>query len=360
MNHKPVDVVIAVHTPTRPVGRAVASVLDGNGDDASVTVVCHNVDADTIAAEIAPRHRDRLTFLEHHDPRPSASGPFNAGMRAARGDYVSIMGSDDTLAPGAVASWLRLAARTGAEAVVTRLTLGPRRRQVRTPPTRPLRRGPLDPVKDRLSYRSAPLGLVARRTLDRLDLELLEGAQVGGDVPFVTRLWFEAPTAYDRRGPAYLIGESAADRVTYTRRPIATELAFVRHLLTQPWFERYPLAARRAVAAKVARIHLFGAVHNRPDPGWWTAEQRLALAQVAAQLSRAAPRYEDVLSVADRRLLHTIRVRAVGADDMLRLAMARRRHGAPATLVTASPTDVFRREAPLRLMAASALASVRL
>jgi hypothetical protein len=276
-----VDLIIAVHTPTRPVGRAVASVLDGNAANVRLTVACHNTDPDGILAVIDDRHRGSVTVLEHIDEHRSASGPFNAGMRAARGEFVSIMGSDDTLRPGAVDSWLAHADANGAETVMTRLALGHPDAVVPTPPVRPFTRGLADPIADRLSYRSAPLGLVSVAAKERLGAELVEGAVVGGDVPYVTRLWFETTVAVDRTGPAYVIGEDARDRVTYEPRPIAVELAFVRHLLAADWFAAYPTNARVAVVTKLTRIHLFGAVHNRTDPTWWTDQERIDLAHVA-------------------------------------------------------------------------------
>lgn len=351
----PVDVVIAVHSPTRPVGRAVASVLEGNRAETRLTVVCHNVAVDEIAAVIDPAHRGAVRFLEHHDPRRSASGPFNAGMRAAEGEFVSIMGSDDVLQPGAVRSWLDVAGRTGAETVMCRLRIGSAARPVLTPPVRPWLRGLADPVRDRLSYRSAPLGLVSRRTRERLGLELVEGMTVGGDVAYVTRLWFETRVAVDRRGPAYVIGEDARDRVTLTPRPIAVELAFVRDLLAQGWFAGYDLTARRSVCAKLTRIHLFGAVWNRRDLAVWTADDRQALADTAADLLDRAEGFERVLSLADRTLLDAITDPGSDTGAMIRLAELRRRHGRPSTLLTRSPADLLRVEAPVRLMAASAL-----
>ncbi|MFD1507223.1 glycosyltransferase family 2 protein [Georgenia yuyongxinii] len=350
-----VDVVIAVHTPTRPIARAVASVLDGNGQGVRLSVVCHNIDADQIAAEVPPGHREQVRFLEHRDSVRSAAGPFNAGMRAADGEFVSIMGSDDTMEPGAVASWLALARRTGAETVVARLVRGARRTIVPTPPTRPRLRGLSDPLADRLSYRSAPLGLVSTAARARLGAELAEGLAVGDDVPYVTRLWFESKVAVDRGGPAYVIGEDAADRVTYAPRPIAVELAFVHHLFDQPWFAAYPLRARQAVAVKVARIHLFGAVFHRQDAAIWTAEERAALAAVTRRLAEAAPGYERVLSLADRRVLDAAADPAALAEELIAGARARRRHGRPSTVLTRDPRGLLAREGPARFMAASLL-----
>ncbi|WP_413451043.1 glycosyltransferase [Georgenia phoenicis] len=351
----PVDVVIAVHTTRRPIGRAVASVLDGNGDTTRLTVVCHNVPVDQIAAVVAPEHRARVRFLEHRDNVRSPAGPFNAGMRAADADFVSIMGSDDMLEAGAVHSWLQLAERTGAETVISRLVIGHRRRPVPTPPVRPLLRGPAHPVKDRLSYRSAPLGLVSTEARRRLGLELVEEIVVGDDVPYVTRLWFETRVAVDRHGPAYVIGEDAEDRVTYERRPVIVELEFVRHLLAQRWFRDYGLRERRAICTKLARIHLFGAIYHRQDATFWDAENRTALATVTDELLLAAPGFERPLSLADRALLDAARTPQVHADKLTELARKRRKHGRPATVVTRSPLHLLHREAPIRMMTSSIL-----
>lgn len=356
-----VDVVIAVHTPTRPVGRAVASILDGNiGPDptqphAAVTVVCHNITADQIAPGVAEHHRPHVRFLEHHDGIRSAAGPFNAGMRAARSEFVSIMGSDDTLQPGAIDAWLAVADRTDAETVISRLVIGQRHRPVHTPPTRPWLRGLADPVADRLAYRSAPLGLVSHQARERLGVELVEGLLVGDDVPYVTRLWAETRVACQRRGPAYVIGEDATDRVTLDPRPIAAELAFVLHLLDQDWFTGYPPALREAIVVKAIRIHLFGAVFYRSDSNYWTGREREDLRAVAERLIQAAPGATHVLSRADRDLLDGILTPSVPAEDLVRRAQVRRRHGTPATVLTRDLRHLLRREAPPRFMTASLL-----
>lgn len=355
MTQASVDVVIAVHSPQRPIGRAVASVLAGNGEHAAVTVVCHNIGAEAIAAQVPAPHRERVRFLEHHDGVRSAAGPFNAGMRATRGRWVSIMGSDDTLQPGAVASWLAVAERAGAETVVSRLRIGERGRVVPTPPTRPWRRGLLHPVRDRLSYRSAPLGLVSTAARQRLGAELVEGLEVGDDVPYVTRLWCETRVAYDRSGPAYRIGVDAGDRVTYDPRPVGRELALVHHLLGQGWFAGYPARVRRAVVTKLARIHLFGAVLHRDRVETWTWGERADLAGVAGALGEAAPGFAAPLSRADRDLLDACADPGVPAGRLIDLARARRRHGTPSTVVPRELRHLADREAPPRFMAASLL-----
>lgn len=352
-DHAGVDVVIAVHTPTRPIARAVRSVLDHNAGGVHLIVVCHNIAAEQIRAEVDPRHQEQITWLEHHDGKHHPAGPFNAGIRAATGDYIAIMGSDDVLQPGAISSWYWLARRHRAEAVIARLERAGR--VVPTPPTRPLRRTRLDGVKDRLCYRSAPLGLVSREVVTRLGLRLDEEVAVGDDVGFVTRLWFHTRVVFDRRGPAYVIGEDAADRVTYSPRPVATELAFLTRLLRQHWFTRLDLHQRRAAVAKYVRIHLFGAVHHRDDPEGWTVGERTDLAEVAQALLRSAPGCEAVFSLAERALLEEIQNPGGEAHRLVQLSRARRRHGRPTTVLTRDLTHLLAREAPLRLMAASVL-----
>lgn len=357
-----VDVVIACHTPTRPVGRAVASVLDDNGEHAAVTVVCHGVGAEAISAVLEPRHRDRVRLLEHDDGIHSAAGPFNAGMRSATGEFVSLLGSDDRLLPGAVASWLRLVDdRPGGEdvdCVVSRLVIGADARPLPTPPVRPwLREGQVaDLVKDRLSYRSAPLGLVRTESRERLGVELVEGLPVGDDVPYVTRLWAETRVVVDRSGPAYLVGEEATDRVTLEPRPVARELALVDHLVGSRWFLGYPDRVRTAVATKLLRIHVFGAVLYRPDPGWWTAQERADLAAAVRSVLSVAHTAADPLSLADHDLLDACLDPGVPADRLVALAHARRRHGHPRTLVPRHPRLALHPEAPVPFMAASAAA----
>ncbi|WP_420114931.1 glycosyltransferase [Pseudactinotalea sp.] len=348
-----VDVVIAVHDVTRPIARAVRSVLDHNGQGVRLTVVCHEVPVPEIAAKLPDAHRDQVRFLAHTDGRRSPAGPFNAGLEAAEAEFVAVMGSDDTLAPGAVASWFWLARKHNADAVIARLEHDDGR-VVPTPPTRPQRRGVLDPVRDRLSYRSAPLGLVSRAAIARLGLRMDQVA-VGEDVGFTTRLWFGGRVVLDRSGPAYRIGGDAIDRVTFTTRPIVDELEFVRRLVRRTWFAALGLVERRAVCVKIARIHLFGAVLNRPDPDWWTPEQRADLASVARAVLDAAPGMTAVLSRADRALLDKILNGSGSAEELLSLARARRRHGHPSTLLTSDPWHLLAREAPLRLMAASVL-----
>ncbi|WCI08606.1 hypothetical protein PJ267_21030 [Arthrobacter sp. OVS8] len=133
---------------------------------------------DEISRNIPPELASATRFLELRDGIPSPAGPFNYGLEQATAEFVCILGSDDSLEPGALRQWLELA-RTHSSAMV----IAPQRHAggapVRTPPVRVRRQFKLDPVKDRLSYRTAPLGLLRRSEIQRLGLEFSADLRTG-------------------------------------------------------------------------------------------------------------------------------------------------------------------------------------
>ncbi|WP_156710986.1 glycosyltransferase family A protein [Yonghaparkia sp. Soil809] len=353
-----IDLVIAVHSPERPVERAVSSALAGpvDGPPVRVTVVCHDLDPAIVAARLGALADDaRVRLLAHGDGIRSPSGPFNAGLDAATGEWVAIMGSDDELEAGALAAWHARARAMGADIVLPRIVrrdAAGRDATVATPPARPGRRTRLDGVRDRLSYRSAPLGLLRRALVGATRFG--GGLSQGEDVLFSARLWFSGATIALADGPAYVVHDDARDRVTLTARPLATTLAFIDEVLDDRWFRALPEASRDALGAKLLRINVLGEFVNRPDPGQWSSGERDALARLVRSIRAAAPSAIETMSIADRRLLDALPSDS-GADArrLLALARARRAYGRPATLLTRSPRRVLAREAPLRMMAAS-------
>ncbi|WP_130013953.1 glycosyltransferase [Serinicoccus sediminis] len=357
-----VDVVVAVHSTRRQVSRAVRSVLDGLGDlPVRVSVVAHNLTADETADLLPADLRDdpRVRVMEVSDGIPSPSGPFNAGIEAASAPWVSIMGSDDALAPGALAGWLRAAeGRDPDEPVVVLPPVRLAGRPLPTPPARPVRgRGRVDLVRDRLSYRSAPLGLISRGALRLPGARLHPGAQVGEDLPMMTALYAGAEVVLAARAPAYLVHDDAPDRITADPRPLREQLLTADALWDLPWTPRLTAAQRRAVGTKVLRIQVFGAVLTRPDPDWWTEAERAELARMTRRVLDAAPGCTDPLSRADHDLIAAALDPRVPTPRLLALARARRRHGTPRTLLPGSWRHALDPEAPLRLMSASLWAS---
>ena len=348
-----VDVIIAVHDPRRQIERAVASALRSADARVRVTVVIHNTDPDPIVARLGDLARlPNVRLRELHDGVATPAGPFNVGLDAASGRFTSVMGSDDELAPGAIDAWLRLADEFGASVVAARLRFGGGG-YIATPVARP-RRGPLrNPLFDRLSYRSAPLGLVSRSEFG--NLRLTEGVAVGEDVAYVTRLWFsDVRIAYDRRTPPYIVHSDADERTSLSTRPVADELAFVPLLLSDPWFQGLALRSRQAVIVKLLRVNLFGAVWNRRTPAAWIGGDREALSTVSSALVRDGAGIERVLSRRDRALLDAALDPRVADSSLCELAVLRRQFTRPSSLIPRSVREALHREAPLRFAAASA------
>lgn len=347
-----VDLIVAVHDPRRAVARAVGSVLIGTTAQVRVTVVCHGLHTHEVAALLASDADDpRVRLVAFADGVASPAGPFNHGLDLATAPFTSVLGSDDHLEPGAIDSWLARAHADKADAVLARVRHADGR-PVRTPPTRPGRVRRLDGVRDRLAYRSAPLGLVSRERFGAL--RFATGATVGEDIPYVNAIWFGGASVSLDRGPAYVVGDDAADRVTGEVRPLAEELSILPLVLAG--FRVAGPRALTAYATKFLRVQAFGAVHNRPQQQVWTATERTALAAACVQVLAVAPRAAAPLSRADRDLLDAILDVATPTQDLLARAQARRRFGRPSTLVPRDLTFALHREAPTRFMAASVLA----
>ncbi|WP_309616274.1 glycosyltransferase family A protein, partial [Salinibacterium sp.] len=259
-----VDVVVAVHTVTRPIARAVDSVLAGTTAATRVTVIAHNIDPDVIAANLGDLMADRrVRLLSLHDSVPSPAGPFNLGLDRATAPFVSVMGSDDTFDPGAVDSWLSLQRRHNAGMVLARIRHDGGGSDS-YPPVRLGRTQRLDGVKDRLSYRSAPLGLISRQHFG--DLRFSEGLPSGEDLAFVTRMWFSGvPLAFDSTGPAYVGHHDEGDRVTSAQRDVSVDFRFLDEIYPTTWFARFTNDQRTALAAKFLRMHVFDAILARSN-----------------------------------------------------------------------------------------------
>lgn len=399
-----VDVVVAVHDERRAFVRAVRSAL-ADGDpgtpragrvtgaaraggssrvEVRVSVVAHNLEADVVRARLEAEGLGgsladgRVRVLELADGVPSPSGPFTFGLEQAEARYVSIMGSDDHLEPGALAAWFALGEARSSAAVLAPMRLDSGR-LVRSPVPRPFAgrfwAAPLDPVRDRLAPRSAPLGLLRREMVERLGLRLVPGLRTGEDIPFSARLWFSGERLdLDRRAPAYVIGTDAHERVSTSPRPVPEELAAVRILRAAPWVEALGARERRALAVTMLRVHVLGAVTRRVARGTWvlrgrgenptvvpdereadvaTGPQDVVVGEVRwlGDLARdwvdLAPGALDPLSRADRLVLDAL-LSGADAQGVLAAGQARAAAGRVATILPARWRHVADREGTLR------------
>ncbi|WP_413231608.1 glycosyltransferase family A protein [Microbacterium sp. M28] len=294
-----------MHSVGRPVRRAVASVFRGlERTDVRASVICHGVAVEAIAAELDGIGGDRVRLLPCDAPFPSPALPVNMGISAATGTYVSRLDSDDEFEPGAVDAWMAVARARDAQIVIAPLRPagGP---VTKAPLTRPFRRGRLSPVSDRLSYRTAPFGLIRRDLGDALGARYTEDLSSGEDLDYGLRLWFGADRIeFAADAPAYLVHADAADRTTGIARSIAQLLEPSLRVVQSAWFEERSSAERRAIAIKLVRVHVLAAVRQssvRNDADASSA------AQLIAVLDEKATGWQLPFSRSDARVIEAIR-----------------------------------------------------
>lgn len=341
-----VDVIIAVHDPARPVERAVASVLDSESVS-RVIVVCHNLDAEVIRDRLGTlAHDNRVLLTEHRDALRSPAGPFNRGLDLSEATYASVMGSDDTVAPGAIDAWRRTASDTGADAVIAPLRHSAGAR-VPTPPS--LRRRALRGARDRLAFRTAPLGLISRGRFG--GLRFTEGLATGEDLAYSARIWFSRARIACSAAPAYYLIHDDAERVTFSRRPLSEDLRAVTLLLADSWARSLSTVDRRAIAVKLWRVNLFGAVHYRA--GIWDAVDREAAREIARDISAFSPESVNVLSRAEGRLREALLDQHRSSGQIDELSRRRRRFLSVDALIPVRTLLTFSHDAPLRFSMAT-------
>ncbi len=347
-----VDVCIAVHAASRPIARVVGSVLDGTAAPVRVTVVAHNIDPAIIRANLGARIDDpRVRLLSLQDGIPSPAGPLNHGLDHADGDFVSVAGSDDEFAPGAIDSWLRVQARTSAEMVIGRVRLADGRTDPYPPVRNGRRRTSLDGRKDRLSYRSAPFGIVGRHRFGAL--RFTPGLASGEDIAYSGRIWFSgAEIAYDLDGPPYIIHGDALDRVTYTPRPVPADFGFLDAVEGSDWFEALDARSRAAIVVKYLRMNVMDAIAARAVRAEEFGPHHRPLIDVVDRLHRMSGESFRVLSRADAMLLQALRDEHTSAERLQALVRARADHRRLDAVLPSSPLRVLDRQAPLRTLIA--------
>lgn len=308
-----IDVVTAVHSPERPIERAVRSVLEHTAARIRVTVVVHNTDPEAIKSRLGVLLDDpRLRIVSHEDSFRTPAGPKNLGLDLASAEYVAMLDSDDTLEPGALDAWLAAARNVtgGADAVIAPTTttngyIHP------SPPVRwhRLRASGgkvLNPHRDRLVYRASPLGLIGRRRFSHV--RFASGIPTGEDQPLTAELWFTtgAKVVFPIFAPRYLEHHDQHDRVTGVKRSVADEFLSLDYTLAAdtPWSR--DAGVRTGIATKLIRVHLFDALRARIERQW-TAEDAGELAKVAERLVAWAPRSTQLLARPDAELLRLIR-----------------------------------------------------
>lgn len=350
MSEPVADITIAVHSATRPIARAVSSVLDHTQTDVRVNVVAHNIDSEVIRANLGVYADDpRVRLLEFTDGIPSPAGPMNHGLDSSTGQFVGLLGSDDEFAPGAIDSWVRVLREWNADVVLAKIRLATGLVDPYPPVRWSARSRLLDPVKDRLSYRSAPLGLVRNERFG--GLRLAEGLPSGEDLAYSLTLWFTADRiVYDLDGPAYVIHPDATDRVTYAPRPIDQDFAFLDAIAALPWFSSAAPRIRIAVTAKLVRIHLFDAIAARTLTQSDLESNRGDLVELIGRFEQMAPGVTRLLSRADRNVIDLLHGPDPSVDQIQDAVGARHNYLAFSTLFPRELRFSLHRQAPFRTL----------
>ncbi|QKJ20024.1 hypothetical protein [Microbacterium hominis] len=344
-----VDVVIACHDPSRPIERAVSSVLRDAvaRERVRVTVVAHGQPAGPFEERLAPIP-GMWRVVEFADGIPSPAGPFNHGLGLVEAEYCAVMGSDDFLEPGAMAAWIGEVEASRPDFAIARIRIDGQP-IMPNPLTRLGRRHRMDAAKDRLFYRTAPLGLIRTDTMRRLGLTMTENVRVGEDFAFGIRL-FGLADRIDFLGsaPCYVIGTDARERTTHA--PMSLETAFepIELLLDAGLPAELSPRHRRALAIKLVRISVVGAVRSRPQASQWRGDDEVSyLAGILGRLIALAPDVLAPFNLQDRHILDGLAAEptvARATADAARAARAGRRE----RWLTRNPLRSFGRETMLR------------
>lgn len=303
-----VQIVVATHQAERPVERAVAQVLAC--PQAAAIVVAHNLDQEVVKHRLRGLDTSRITLISCLRGAEHPGVPFNVGIAAASAPWVGVMGSDDWFDEGALAAYVSRARRDKADGVIAPLR-HPATGKGRLPFT--ARTNNLHPVRDRLFYRTAPLGIFRTDIMQDPDMAFAEDVETGEDQRVSLRLWTShLQISYSFADPAYVVGADAEKRVTLTPRPAAQLAELWERMWDDPVTRQLPQDVRFALAVKQARIELLSAVRARlgggPDDARDTHQEAdyVALCSVAQRLAAEAPGFSGVFQPGTARILQAL------------------------------------------------------
>lgn len=342
-----VEVVIACHDLSRPIERAVASVLQDASvrERVRVIVVAHGLQAEPFEERLAGLD-GHVRVVPYSDGIRSAAGPFNCGLDLVEAEYCGVMGSDDFLEPGAMAAWIAHVERERPDAAIARIRLQGEA-VMPNPLVRIGRRRRLDATKDRLFYRTAPLGLIRTERMRELGLRMTEGVRVGEDFEFGIGLWALGGRIDFLRGmPCYVIGQDAKERTTLAPMSMSERLEPLVRLVDGGLPAQLSARHRRSLAIKLIRITMLGAAYALADTDICDADVE-ELARLLQRLSALEPRVMVPFNRADRRVLEGL----ISNPSVVRLRaeVARsRKAGRVDRWFTPNPIHSFDRESTLR------------
>jgi len=254
-----VEIVIACHDAHRPLRRAVESVLQDADvrDRVRITVVAHGIDPELLCEQLTDLDGD-VRVLAFADGIRSAAGPFNHGLDAVEAVYGGVMGSDDFLEPGTMRRWVAHVEQERPDAAIAQVRLQGMP-VMPNPLVRLGRTKSLDAAKDRLFYRTAPLGLFRMERVRELGLRMVERVRVGEDFEFGILLWALGGRIDFLKGEgSYVIGQDARERTTLGVMSVTERFEPIVRLLDEGLFDRLAPAHRNALVVKLIRVSIVG------------------------------------------------------------------------------------------------------
>lgn len=337
MRRAPVEIIVRVHTLDRPLRRAVDSVLAC--DSATVLVVAHGLEA----AELGLPKDPRIRIVEVKGGVGYPGVASNAGVLHARSDYVGFLDSDDYYEPGAIESLHSRAKKDSADVVLAPLKISGQRELL--PLT--LRRRNLDAARDRLFYRTAPLGLVRRETLQAPDFLFDEEVLTGEDMRVSALLYTKGlRVSCHPEDPAYVVGSDAPTRVTTSPLEAQEAFAAIGRLFNESFIGDLPPRVRRALTVKVLRVHILKRFTGMPPEGI-PSEDVLRAQEVIVACLRHSPDALSVFSRGDAVILGALKT---GDPETARAALKRRSGGLAVMerVLPRNPLHSLSRESNLR------------
>lgn len=253
-----IDIVIPVHSPVRPIARAVGSVLADSVPGVSAIVVCHNTSRDEIAQQLGVlAEHPSVRLLELADSTRSPAAPRNYAVAQSEAEYVGFLDSDDEIHSGALKAWAT-ELKGEPDLVIGQLFLGNSGRSL-APVPRPARFDNLDAVRDLLNYRTTLQGVLVRTDLimrddcPGYDVRF----RIGEDIGTGLFVWNYAKSVrYSTYPRGYLLHEDGADRVTSEINDSHDIFAPVRSAVRIRALTDLPRRRRQAVAVKLVRRHV--------------------------------------------------------------------------------------------------------
>lgn len=290
MSDTEVQLIVRFHDLSRSelLKRCFSSVLKEPA--VGIVLVLHNLLSSQLSFEIP----DKVKVVELSGKYGQPGAASNAGLRETTAQWVGILDSDDYYQPGAISTMLSRAKKDGANGVIAPLQ-HPGKTNFWFLPT--LKKSALSPVKDGLFYRTAPHGIFHKHLMTLDEDPFLENVATGEDMRVTARMW-TAPGArisYYPKDPAYVLSNDASDRASKPRA-IAEMGAAWEEIWQTLFVQRWNQQTRHALAVKIARIHVLGAILQRPEVKDWDEKDLVWMREYLTRLRREDPKYDYPLS----------------------------------------------------------------